>query len=548
MSNSAKPRWLNDDARAFIWPYQKYREDLLFQNDYIAEYLLAAAPIAYRLLYSGIASFADPRTLSKMLPYIGLLVLLSMVGLCANRLGGKVSAWAAIAFVLSSNLYLGHMAGGLPRSFAFPLMSVGFAALVFGRPYWLASITVISAGFYFSTGAMLGMCLAILLLIMPKRERGFAEEWSLGKRCAVVTTTALLSALVVLPVMVQLKPYDRVLRPADVAEYPETGAGGRLTPRDSPPYKKFHTEALLATGHAFINTSRPWLEQIRTWFGHETIPQPLLLYLMILFLPLGLIGTVGYLVLVRKDIAARRSLIFPVAAFVCYMIAKVFSPYLYLPGRYVRFSIPILLTIVFPSAVTALAGLVGRRIGRPWIKPIGGLLVCGLCLIALGGRVSSTAGLTVRLKESDRIYDYLMTVPHNAIIAGWPNEVIDNVPYLSLRRALVSFEVHNVFHEGFVIEMRRRMNALINAYFATEVAPLLRLHHEFGVTHLIVDKTHYGGNAPTYFKPFDRRIMQARAELGKRQAETLRQIAYAAVFSDNDLVVLDLSRLRVDVH
>ena len=52
------------------------------------------------------------------------------------------------------------------------------------------------------------------------------------------------------------------------------------------------------------------------------------------------------------------------------------------------------------------------------------------------------------------------------------------------------------------------MYALIEAYLATDAAPLRALHCRWGVDYLVADRTHFGeaGTRPAYFAPFDARL------------------------------------------
>jgi hypothetical protein len=90
--------------------------------------------------------------------------------------------------------------------------------------------------------------------------------------------------------------------------------------------------------------------------------------------------------------------------------------------------------------------------------------------------------------------------------------------------------------------MRRRMEALIDAYFAADPTPLLRLRREFGVTHLLVNRAHYDNARLSYFAPFGQRIASARRAAGVRP-ETLQQAPAAAVFEERLLTLLDLDRI-----
>jgi hypothetical protein len=87
------------------------------------------------------------------------------------------------------------------------------------------------------------------------------------------------------------------------------------------------------------------------------------------------------------------------------------------------------------------------------------------------------------------------------------------------------------------------MRGLIDAVFAIDAAPLLRLRDDWGVTHLIIDQRYYGPSPPTYFKPFDAWI-EAAVERGRITGfEIPRQIEAATVFSQGSLAVLDLRKL-----
>ena len=89
---------------------------------------------------------------------------------------------------------------------------------------------------------------------------------------------------------------------------------------------------------------------------------------------------------------------------------------------------------------------------------------------------------------------------------------MNDLPSLSHRRALLTLETHQAFHLGFAEEMRRRMRALLDAYFDTTGAALAQLRDAFGVTHLLVDTTHFGSTPPPYFAPFDEWTRMAHAK------------------------------------
>jgi hypothetical protein len=140
------------------------------------------------------------------------------------------------------------------------------------------------------------------------------------------------------------------------------------------------------------------------------------------------------------------------------------------------------------------------------------------------------------------LYQFLAALPPDALVAGWPADVINNVPYLSHHRALVTFETHQAFHEAFVQEMRRRMRALIDATFAQDAAPLRHLRDAFGVTHLLFDVRHLTQPPTPYFAPFDGWVALARVR-GVAPAALLRELNDATVFTEGPYLVVDLRKL-----
>jgi hypothetical protein len=166
-----------------------------------------------------------------------------------------------------------------------------------------------------------------------------------------------------------------------------------------------------------------------------------------------------------------------------------------------------------------------------------------LVLALIGARGSPWAGITVRVTEEARpLHAAIAALPPGAVVAGWPDETIDSVPYLSRRSALVARETHKPFHLHFTELMRERLRALIAAHYATEPAALHALRERYGVTHLLLDRRNLEAS-PLYFAPFE---AEARAafEAGRPRGFALQRLPSSAVvgtFGDYQLV--QLSRL-----
>jgi hypothetical protein len=376
---------------------------------------------------------------------------------------------------------------------------------------------------------------------MPAGDRGTAAGWPLRRRVALLAATMALTAVVVLPTMLSCRQYGRLLSADDVAAYPEYGPAGRYGPADRPPFAGLPTGLSVQSFQALVGSGTPFVPPLRAWgLPHPADPRFVSRILPTLGVMLAVV-CLGFVPAVLRDAGARRVLALLLAASLGYVASRFLAPHLYLPQRYLAYPLPILVTVMLAVAVATIAPMLWRRETPRWGGAAAGLALCALGLGLVGGRVEPEVGLLPHAPY--RLYEFVRSLPPDALIAGWPSGLVNDMPYLSHRRALVTFETHQAFHLGFAEEMRRRVRALIDAYFATTGAALARLRDDFGVTHLLVDTTHYGDTPPPYFAPFDDWTRAAHAKARTDGAEVVRQLGAAGVFSEDRYVLLDLRRL-----
>lgn len=533
MRRATEPLLFNDDARQQIFEFYRNVDPDLFPHDTIGDYYLASFPLGYRALYAWLAPLVDPSVLSKVVPYILLAVTGLGVVLAARELGGLSAALGSAAMLLSTGIFFDRMVGGLPRSFAFPLLALALFALVAGRAYMLALLVVVAALFYPPAGALCGIALAILLIAVPARDRGCASSWSLPRRFLVLTATAVAAVLLLVPPVVSLRSYGRTLTPSDAATFPELGPGGRYGPDDRPPFPDLVTAAIVPARRALVGAGEPILPPARAWTqarGAAHVADVMLAVLL-----------AGLLALCVEAGRGRRAVVLGLAVALGYVAARLVPPFFYLPQRYVAYAVPVAVLTLLPAGGAALAGLIFRRRAMHVGRPLGAILVALCCLVALGGRGTTSAGFTVDARPGKRLYAFLSSLPKDVLVAGFPGGPVDNVPYVARRTALLTYETHQAFHEKYALEMRRRMRIFVAAYFASDPHDLTRLRDELGVTHLIVDAAHFT-RRPGYIKPLDDDVRVAY-EKGRRAGFALQTLLPSAVFSEANLAVIDLSRV-----
>ena len=547
---ATEPSTFNDDARIVIWPFLRYHDSGLFTDDYFAQYYLDVhMPAGFRLLYQYGARLWDPRGLSKALPYVLLVLLLGSVGLAVHKISGPAALWGAIGLCLTSGYCLSRMTGGLQRAFGFPVLACAVAALAFGRPRLLAATVCLGAAFYPPAGIVAGVALLMYLFLLPQNDRAGAKDWSLQRRILLTAVTVLVSFLVLMPNAVSGGSYGALILPGESVSFPETGPSGRYQSWISSPSESYWGEARRVAaltlfgadiwGRTEMVPGRFW-PGVTTWIRGD--PQSLTDTLLVLLWGSLVVGGTGLVVAALQQPAVRRILLLLAATTVAFFAAVHLRPFLYHPARYIEFPLPVLIAVLFPVAAWGWGGVFAKWSGWPWLRPAMVVGLCAVCLVGIGNRGSGRAGYTVSLDPDSEVYTFVRSLPPRAVIAGWPTGPVNNIPYFCARPALITHETHLVHRRLFLMEMRHRMSALVDAYFATETAPLLRLRDELGVTYLLIDRRHYE-EVPAYFEPYNGHIQQAFARVGSNQLQTLEQLQRAAVFQGGPFFVLDLRRL-----
>jgi hypothetical protein len=536
VQRAADPSFFNDDVRQQIFPFFRLADPRLFRNDYITDYYLANLPVGYRALYTLAGWCGHAETLSKVLPYLLLLLVVAGIGIAAARLSGPIAAATATAIVLGSSLYLDRMGGGLPRAFGYPMMALSLAALALGNAYLAAAVTCVAAAFYPVVAVIAGFSLGAWLLCLPASARGQAQHWSFRRRLALVAMTFGVCLGTLMPAMLGSGRYGHVITPDRVSEFPEIGPQGRYISLDRAPFPELSSALLKTVDVALFGAGTPWSPELRSLVLPPDIQPPSARKNMITE-SIVLLSLIVWVMRAQKQAAAARLLLLPLAAVLGYLMASRVAPYLYLPQRYLYYAIPLsvaLLVSTAPSTTLCFVRKFGRY--RQWI--VGALSL--LLMLLVGGRGSRTVGLEMHIDRNDSVLGAISRLPPSSVVAAWPTGLADFIPYCTQRRIFVSLETHQAFHVDYALEMRRRISALIDAFAADTPEPLIRLNRDFGVTHLVVRDEFVAGHVPRYFRPFDRLIDAASQRLGDRIPETQRQRGSTVVFRSPDVTILSL--------
>jgi hypothetical protein len=475
MAPGLRPNTIQDDARQHIFWLQKYRDPELFRGDLIADYFEAVAPLGYKGLYWLLVRAVEPLVASKLLPpVLGLVAVGLTYGLVR-----ALHPWAGCAFLASVLLgwhvwQLDDVVSGTPRAFALPLLLAVVWALVAGRAL-LAGLLVGGLGLMYSQVSLVGLGLLAAGLVRWRHRRpGLVRErrpW-----LALALAIALVAAAV-LPVLRQLDRFGPVVTASVAREMPEFQTGGRL-------------------GYFTDDRFRFWIASNLSGLDLRARDRllggfPVLFELALLATPLPLLvltrrGTPLVAALSPRTIVLVELLAVSVALF---FLAHLLVFRLHFPNRYVKTSLQIILACSAGLGLGLLIQLLVGRFAEQWRMIAAG----GLTLAFATGLALYPAGYVTYFvrDEHPRISAYVRGLPKDTLIAGAPRGM-HTLAAFGARPVFHSLEHALAFHLGYYDQMRERMNALVEAYYAESPQVVLDFADRYGVDLFVVDRRAYG--------------------------------------------------------
>ncbi len=113
---------VNDDVRQQIYWMDRWNDPELFQSDYLTEYAQAYVPFGVKALYWTASFFLTPLAFTNVLAGILYVITVCLVFLFARRCGDEKLALLTVCVYVLFGSFLERMAGGLSRGFVFPLL------------------------------------------------------------------------------------------------------------------------------------------------------------------------------------------------------------------------------------------------------------------------------------------------------------------------------------------------------------------------------------------------------------------------------------------
>jgi len=472
------PWVMNDDVRQHTYWMRRFVDSALFENDLIADYARNYQPWGWIALYRLAAPFVDPVEFGKWLPIPLFAAAALAVYEIARRLSTRFGGAFAAALFIATPAYLDRFAGGHPRGFGFPLLAAFLLTLVARRPV-LSGITLVLQTLFYPLLFPLCAGTWFLALCLEARERRLWPD----RRNLVISALAVLAGAGVLIAKFELSADPRIGPIATRAELelmPEVHERGR--------YEVLPTESLLRllarnVSDGVIRLEIPWRTQLG---GLHLLIEPTLVGIALCALVYGVWRR-------REEFPQVLAAGFG-ASIVSFGVAELLLLRLFLPQRYLEYSVKLLALLVLAVAVgRALERVSNARLRR-------GLQIGGLALVMLHAGAIDEAGLS-DLSEGSAVLLALAELPKDTLVAAHPS-FADNVPTFAKRSVFLDYEHSHPWYPIYWATLRQRTWDFFELYYAENRATVARMCERTGIDVVVVDHRHFTSEGRPYFEPF----------------------------------------------
>jgi hypothetical protein len=462
---------VQDDARQHVFWMLRFRDPELFAGDLIADYYQALAPPGYRALYWAMSPVVDPLTASKLLPPLVGSVAALFTFLFARQLHpSPVAAFLASALVSWYVWQYDDLASATPRAFLLPVLSAQLWALAASRVWLGAGLAVLSAALYPVAGALAVALLAARLVGWRDGRPRLSRETS--DRVAL-PVGGLLAGAMLLSTQQTAAPFGPVLSAAEARMMPDLGVHGRLAFFVDDPAQYWLAGQYSGLDLRVRDERFPSVPMLAEYAALASL-LPLLLVLTQSLPAVQQLGSRG-LLLVHVL----------VVSFGLFGVSHLLLFHLYIPSRYVKWSVPLALAVAAGLALGILVETLAGRVGGNRRQVVGAGLALGLAL----GLASYPARYNANFKDDPHpsVTEYLRAQPKDVLVAGVPLET-DSVGIFAQRRVLTNREHFYPWYLGYYNELRRRMEDLIDAYYAATPAEVAEFAARHKVDILLVNR------------------------------------------------------------
>ena len=514
------PYLINDDVQQQLFWMERWRDPLLFEGDFLTVYSESYVPIGVRAVYWFASYWFNPLLFSNILTAILYLVTAGLFFVWGQEFGDRLTAFLFVSAFFLFTGFLAEMAGGLSRSFVLPLL-VAYLLFISQDKIFSASLVILIQSFF--NPYVFLLCLLTHTLIMAVK---FGPSLFPTIRQSITNFGRMILRSRFATVFKSVRdPHSP--KPEKRPVEPIWGILSQLLILNAP--------VILGLGLACVNVLWyqshtgyliSWTEMIgKSEYGelgrYELYPVPSFYYELIkpwifnLSFPYWGSGAGWIMAFITGGVFAYAAInskshikwikwkglygfLFMIpASILLYVLARVFLIKLFVPSRYIYYSLNLLYCVGFAMALRIFLEKMNLKQFNLYIVLI--VLMGFAC-------IKSRHVEFYDFSYYSNLYKFIETTPKDSLIAGCP-EIMDNVMTFGKRPAYLTYELSHTWVQPYWNEVKKRTFDLFTAYYSSSPEEIKRFCKSNYIKYLIVRSEDFDRErlkiSPSYFEPFN---------------------------------------------
>ncbi|NQU73782.1 MAG: hypothetical protein HQ547_03620 [Candidatus Omnitrophica bacterium] len=476
---------INDDVNQHIYWMQQFQDNGLFRNDLLTEYAKNYQPWGFVALYYILSFIVDPMIVSKVIPIILLMVSSLYLFRLVRHITNDYAGFLAASIFIVTPIYLNRMIGGEPRAFGYPLLIILLYYLV-RKEYLKSSFVLILQCLFYPIVFLLSILTYLFTLIKMQHKEIFFDK-AITQRKYFIIAVMICGVILCSKYIISYNPsIGRIVTREQMVGNSEYYFKGRVRILPTPPLFQ-QIRRSLQEGMVFSKIFNRSAKMISLKPGE--FDNKLIFLITILFL-------------IAETI--RKKLIFPIeimflfiSSVLMYIIADLFLFKLFLPIRYLSYSLPLISLIICAIAI----GQLIIKIKSVRIKKAAQILI--LILIFLNVSSQRSNGLT-NTSYNKSLYSYLNSLPKETVIAAHP-VLANNIPTFAQRKVFINYELSHCVFDNYWKTIKKRTFDFFDAYYSEDPSFIYEFCERNGIDYLVIDKRHFTEKylrGSIYIEPF----------------------------------------------
>jgi len=223
-----------------------------------------------------------------------------------------------------------------------------------------------------------------------------------------------------------------------------------------------------------------------------------------------------------------------------YIMADLFLFKLFLPNRYLKYSLPLISLVICTIAI----GQLIIKIKRVRIKKAVLILILILIFPNAISNLEEEIGF-IDMSENKSLYIYLNSLPKETMIAAHPR-LADGIPTFAQRKVFIKYELSHAAFDNYWKTIKKRTFDFFDAYYSEDPSFIYEFCEQNGIDYLVINKEHFtekylGGDI--YFEPFNTYVKNITRKRKKFLLDNIPE--EDKLFTTNNIFVIKKDILNV---